>query len=347
MDNSPRIVVVGAGAIGSSVAGWIKPYYRNTMLLARGSSFSAIKKDGLCIYSTGKNGIRTTISIPVIESLKEIPIPLYVIITVKNYDLEATARTLSEQLGNQQPIIVALQNGVLNQQVLPKYFNKIIYGVVSYNAWKDQPGVVGSDSDRFITLGTPDNSLRQETQEVAKIFQTGFNCTITDRLLDAAHCKLIVNLGNAAMTLIGFKKRPIKSFTNVIRITTQLLWEGVQVLQAAGFKEHPLGKIPSWRFIKMGTKLPPALTSFLFRFSTKKIGLNSMSQDIFGGKITTELESLNGYMLGLAKKVAMPMPINQTIYDLAKERFGPNFEPITESELWHAIETQIHQTKGE
>ncbi len=347
MNKNPSFVVVGAGAIGSSVAGWISPHYDNTKLLARGEVLTAIKHNGLKLYSTGKHAIRMTIPIPVIEAVSEIPPPKIIVLCVKNYDLESTAKVLRDQLGDFQPIIVALQNGVENQRILPRYFTRVIYGVVSYNAWKDRPGEVGSESNRFLVIGTPENNLQDEMQDVARIFRLGFHCTITNRLQDAAHCKLAINLGNAAMTLMGFQKRPIKSFKILVQIATKLLWEGVQVLQAAGFREHPIGKIPSWKMIRMGAKLPPILTSFLYRFGTKKIGLNSMSQDIFGGKFTTELDSLNGYMLDLAKTVGVPMPINQTIYDLAKERFGPSFEPIPETELWHAIQLKLLARKSE
>jgi hypothetical protein len=70
-----------------------------------------------------------------------------------------------------------------------------------------------------------------------------------------------------------------------------------------------------------------------------------MSQDIFGGKTTTELETLNGYMLDLARRVGFPTPINETIYEKAKERFGPNFQPISEQELWNAIKQKIRSVQ--
>jgi ketopantoate reductase len=121
----------------------------------------------------------------------------------------------------------------------------------------------------------------------------------------------------------------------------KLFWEGIQLLQAAGFHEHPLGPVPSWRSIKMGATLPAFITSALYRFNTKRLGLNSMAQDVFGGKTTTELEVLNGYMLDLARRIAFPTPINETIYEVAKERFGPDFQPISEQDLWDMIKVKL------
>jgi len=45
--------------------------------------------------------------------------------------------------------------------------------------------------------------------------------------------------------------------------------------------------------------------------------------------------------LTLAQKAGVPMPINQTIYEIAKERFGPDFQPMTEKELLFAIQNRL------
>jgi ketopantoate reductase len=116
------------------------------------------------------------------------------------------------------------------------------------------------------------------------------------------------------------------------------MWEGVQVVQAAGYKENRIGILPPWSFLKMGTKLPAFITAFGYKINAKKLGLNSMSQDVFGGKTTTEIDSLTGYLLSLAHKTGFPAPINEVVYECAKERFVPDFQPMTETELWNLIQ---------
>jgi hypothetical protein len=48
-----------------------------------------------------------------------------------------------------------------------------------------------------------------------------------------------------------------------------------------------------------------------------------------------------GYMLDLARRMAYPTPINKTIYEVAKERFGPDFQPISEQDLWDIIKIKL------
>jgi 2-dehydropantoate 2-reductase len=343
-DEKPSFVVVGAGAIGSSVAGWLAPQYDRIFLLARGESAEVIRNQGLKFYLKGEEANAAPVPVKAVESLSEVSTPDIIVIAVKNYDLEATAAMLRMQLGTRQPIVVALQNGVENQRILPRYFTRIIYGVVCFNAWRDAPGRVGHQKRGYIILGTIRNDFQAEQQQVAAILRLGLDCNLTNRLEDAVHCKLAVNLANALTALVGFQEQSNLSSGALAHMSARLIWEGIQVIKANGFKEHELGSIPSWSAIRMSATLPRFVTSIFYRFAAREeLGLNSTAQDLSVGKATTELESLNGYMLNLAQKAGLPMPINQAIYEIAKERFGPHFQPMTETELLAAIQKRLQK----
>jgi ketopantoate reductase len=157
----------------------------------------------------------------------------------------------------------------------------------------------------------------------------------------------VINLANALNTVVGFQRKPTKSFNTLVNITFRLYLEGIQLLQKAEFHEHSLGPIPSWRSIKIGAKLPASIVAPIYRLRTERVGPNSMAQDILGGKDTTELETLNGYMLNLARKTGFSTPINETIYQAAKERFKPGFKPISEEKLLEMIKVKIKQASSE
>jgi 2-dehydropantoate 2-reductase len=344
MDEKPSFVVVGAGAIGSSVTGWVAPKYDRLFLLARGENAEVIKNQGLRFYLKGEEANAAPIRVKVVESLGEVSTPDIIVIAVKNYDLEATATTLRMQLGTHQPIVVGLQNGVENQLILPRYFTRVIYGVVCFNAWRDAPGRVGHQKRGYIILGTVRKDFQAEQQQVAAILRLGLDCNLTDRLEDAVHCKLAVNLTNALTALVGFQEQSNRFSGALAHMSSRLIWEGIQVIKANGFKEHELGSIPSWSAIRISAMLPGFVTSFFYRLAVREeLGLNSTAQDLSAGKTATELEYLNGYMLNLAQKAGLPMPINQAIYEIAKERFGPHFQPMTETELFAAIQKRLRK----
>ncbi len=340
MEKKPNVVVVGAGSIGLSLAGWISSQNDNLYLLARGPSVPEIKAHGIRLRQTCQE---KPISIPVkvIESLEETGTPDFIFITVKNYDLDQVAQTLRHQLGDSQPIIASLENGVENQRILPKYFSKPTFGIVCYNAWREGPGQVAYVKRGYVIIGAANRQLQPEMQKVSDILNPGLRCVVTDRFQDAVHCKLGINLINALMALVGFRKRDIESEKILVHLTTRLLEEGVNVLQAAGFKEHYIGSLPSWNEIRAAVDIPESPANPLYDFIINRCGPTSMTQDVFSGKTNTELESLNGYMLGLAHKAGVPMPISQSIYEIAKENFGAGFKPIKEIDLWEMINDRI------
>ena len=145
-----EIVIYGAGAIGTSICGLITPHYDKIYLLARGDNARIMNSKGLVLYEQEYNNPKP-ISVNVIKDLNELSSVDVVIITVKNYDLEEVAEDISSKLGD-KPIIVALQNGIENQKVLPKYFSKVIYGVIVFSALRYAPGVFGYRSKGIIFI---------------------------------------------------------------------------------------------------------------------------------------------------------------------------------------------------
>jgi ketopantoate reductase len=67
-----------------------------------------------------------------------------------------------------------------------------------------------------------------------------------------------------------------------------------------------------------------------------------MTQDILlRGSGLSEIDSLTGYIVRLADQHHVSAPYNKTIYRLAKERFGPNFQPLRcEDVLAEVIKTK-------
>ncbi len=149
------IVIYGAGSIGSTIGGWLTPKYHSVFLMARGEHAKIMKERGLTLLETNKT--LETVNVKLINSLSEAQNAGIVVLAVKNYDLEEAAQAIFSKLGN-KPTIVALQNGVENQKVLPKYFSNVIYGVVGYSAMITEPGTVEYQSRGPVYLGTIDNN---------------------------------------------------------------------------------------------------------------------------------------------------------------------------------------------
>lgn len=307
-----------------------------------------MKTKGITLYRYDPNESELY-QVKVIKNLTEVEEVDVIIITVKNYSLETVAKEIKSKFGD-KPIIITLQNGAENQKILPKYFSKVIYGVIWFGAWLDEPGIIGYDkSGPVITLGTLEDNmeLSQVMEQINQILvESGIKSEIVENFQDAVHTKIIFNITNALLTLIGHSFREISSVRKLRKITVKLLNEGIDIVQAAGYNEFIRGENhPTWKLLRIARYLPGFIADKVFLEFINNVNLNSMAQDIITSqRDESELESLNGYLLELADKNGLAVPYNRTLFEACKEQFSLSpFKPLTEEELWQKI--QINRKK--
>ena len=341
-DTELKIVFLGAGVIGGSVASWVAPFHRETYVLDQGAVAEAIRDKGITTYPQGKPDQKDTTRVRVIASLDEVPDADVVVVGVKNYSLDAVSAMVQEKLGD-RPIVVGMQNGIANQRILPRYFSKVVYCVVSYNAWMDEPGVIGYQKKGPLHLGTLGGGHAADAARVAEVFDLGVETEVTDRIQDAIHSKIVINLTNSLTTLLGFGVKPIPNRALFQKLLSNLLWEGITIVKAAGFAESKLGGMPSWTLLWLSAHLPRLATKGLFEKNVKKMVISSMAQDVIQrGSKDTELETINGYILELADRHGVAAPYNRAIYELSVREFAKDdFAPLSAEDVWEAVRARL------
>lgn len=343
MENKENINIIffGAGPVGATVGGWVAAAYEHVYFLDQGAVADALRQRGITLYEGGKKQ-KQNVPVKVIGDLSEAPEPDVIVVCVKNYSLHAVSKIIKDKLGD-APVIVALQNGVENQKVLPQYFSQVIYGVVCYNAWMDEPGVVGYQKKGPLVLGTPENKHRFEMQAIARIFNKGVETVVVDHLMDAAASKMIINLTNSLTTLVGHRFKEISDPDLFQKLLGNLTYEGVKIVKAAGYNECRLGGMPSWLLLRASVTLPIAVTRGMFEKNVKKMVVSSMAQDVIQrGSQDSELDTINGWFIEQADRLNLKAPYNRTIYELCKERFAqPKFEPMDVKDVWEKVAERL------
>jgi 2-dehydropantoate 2-reductase len=324
-----KILFIGPGAIGASVAAWVAESYPDVFIMGHGETQAALRRDGITLYQfAAPQETRRTVRVPVVDRPGDVADADIVVLAVKNYSLDEVAREVHAQLGD-RPIIVSMANGIDNQRILPKYFSRVIYCVVAYNARRDAPAVIGYQRKGPFLIGTLDNRLGTELNLVQSILARAGPTEIVDRLQDAVHTKIMINLTNALDALVGRGWRPLSNFTVYQKLLSHTLWEGVRILRASGFREYAIAGIPSFALLHAMTLVPGWLLRPLFQRRLGGWGMSSMTQDVaLRGAHDTELESITGYMLQLAAAHGVSAPYNRAIYRLGREKFHPGFEPM-------------------
>lgn len=336
--NNPKILFVGAGAIGAAVASWVAEHYTEVYIHDIGEVQAALEASGITTYQIDapSTSRRTT----PIHTLKHLADPRQidiVVLAVKNYSLDAAARQVHAQFGD-GPIIVSMANGAYNQSVLPKLFSKVIYCVVGFNARRDAPVVVGFKTKGPLLLGTPDNRLQAEMRQVQAILALGCPTQIVDRLQDTVHTKIVVNLVNALDALVGRGSIPLSDSNVYQELLLHTWWEGAQIVRAAGYHQYRMLGFPSFTTLRLAMILPGWLVRPWLRRKLRNVVMTSMTQDVLlRGAYQTELDSLTGYVLGLAKRAGIAAPYNEAIYRLGQKHFHPGFVPLRCEDVLAAV----------
>jgi len=334
-----KILFIGPGAIGASVAAWVAESYHSVWIMGHGETQAALRQNGITTYDFAEpERTRRTVRVATVDRPGDIGDVDIVVLAVKNYNLEAVARQVHEAVGD-RPIIVSMANGIDNQRILPKFFNKVIYCVVGYNARRDAPVVVGYQRKGPLLIGTPDNKLGDELLLLQSILARGCPTEIVDRLQDAVHTKIVINLTNALDALLGRGSRPLSNLAAYQQLLSQTLWEGVRVVRAAGYREHRIAGIPPFALLHLVAALPGWVTRPVFKRELRAMRMSSMTQDVvLRGAHDTELESITGYIVGLAAQHGVAAPYNRAIYRLGREKFHPGFEPLRCEDVLAAVE---------
>jgi 2-dehydropantoate 2-reductase len=134
---------------------------------------------------------------------------------------------------------------------------------------------------------------------------------------------------------------PLSNLAAYQQLLSQTLWEGIRIIRAAGYQEHRIAGIPSFALLHLLALLPGWVTRPMFKRELRAMRMSSMTQDVvLHGAHDTELESITGYIVGLAAKHGVPAPYNRAIYRLGREKFHPGFEPLRCEEVLAAVERE-------
>jgi 2-dehydropantoate 2-reductase len=159
------------------------------------------------------------------------------------------------------------------------------------------------------------------------------------------HTKIVINLTNALDALVGRGAQPLTSLPIYQKLLSHALWEGVRVMRASGFGEYRIPGIPSFALLHLLATLPGWAIRPLFRRWLRGYEMGSMTQDvILRGAQDTRLESITGYVVGLAAEHGVAAPYNRAIYRLGRENFHPGFKPLSCEAVLAAVERE--QTPG-
>ncbi len=297
-----KIVIVGAGAMGSTFGGLLHEAGEDVYLLdIWAEHMQAINRDGL--WLEGVSGDRS-IPLKAFTQSGQIGPADLIIIFVKAPHTQSAARGM-EPLMKDETIVLTLQNGLGNQEAIEGVLGKgrILIGITSAGAFLIGPGRVQHTGWGDIYLGEPEGPVSPRAQSVAEVLSnTGLSAQPSNNAQGFVWTKLLINAAlNAPAALMRVRNGEIAGNEACRSFALKVLDECVRVAKTKGIM----------------LVYPDMKEEFLAICQKTASNLNSMYQDILA-KRQTEIDYINGALVREGETLGVEVPLNRAITGLMK-----------------------------
>ncbi|MDF7776905.1 2-dehydropantoate 2-reductase [Sphingomonas sp. AOB5] len=276
-----RIAVIGAGAIGGTLAAWLAQTHEVT-LCAR-SPLTDLEVE------TPSGTIRAT---PIILTDPAAATPVdWVLCTTKTYDCAGAAVWLTGLMGPETRLAV-IQNGVEQRERFPMVpRDRIVPVIIDLPAERTAPGRIVQRRDGTITV--PDDA---NGEAFAALFaETIVAAATTPDFVTAAWKKLAINC-SGIVSAITLRAAEVANDPEVAEVMRGLVRECIAVGRAEG------ATLPD--------KLADQVVEWTRRAHPQSV--NSLHAD-FAAKRQTEVDARNLVIVRLGEKHGIPAPLNRAM----------------------------------
>ncbi|MBS1880918.1 MAG: ketopantoate reductase family protein [Actinobacteria bacterium] len=306
-----RVCVVGAGTIGSLIAGHLASQVEVSILTRRDEHAAALNENGLRIL--GKSDLLAT----VVASADPSQLPDFdlAIIATKTTGVEAGISGLAGRCP--EAAVMTVQNGLGSEEIVRRHGDwQIISGVTFISGIRHSDAVIEYELDTETWMGpyAGTETPLELAQAAGELFlASGLNAEVLPDLLPAQWSKLIFNAavnGTAALTelphVAAFAKREQPS--DLGHFVYDLIAEGKAAAAGAGVELHD----DPWEMNRLAVSRGESDEG-------EYAHPPSMLEDVLAHR-PTEVDAITGALVREAERVGVPVPLNTAVYRLIKAK---------------------------
>jgi 2-dehydropantoate 2-reductase len=271
-----RYIIYGAGAIGGVIGAHLHNAGFETVLIARGAHFAAMQARGLRINS-GAGSVTYPMQAVGHPSEIEFRDDDCVFMTMKSQDTLAALDHLRLACGGRELPIVCAQNGVANERMALRRFERVYGMLVILPATYLEPGIVEASSTGVVGVldagRYPSGVDDLITRVSADLESARFRARPDRRVMRLKYAKLLSNLNNTLQAALGDARAP--------DISRMLVAEAVACYEAAGIEWAPEDEMRALRrgMLPVGGRQGSSTWQSLAR------GAGSIESDYLNGEI--------------------------------------------------------------
>jgi len=321
------IAIAGAGSIGCYVGGCLALAGRKVVFLGRGRLVGAMRQGGLRVSDL--DGRDRRIEAQAISATDDPPTALYeadiILVTVKSGATGEMAKLIAAH-GRPDAVVVSLQNGVDNADRLRAGLpgRRVLTGMVMFN-------VVQSPDElpfRVHRASQGEVMIDDGVDGLADLLDAdGLAVEVRADMKAVQWSKLLMNLNNALVALSDLPLARQLADRRWRAILAGQIDEALAAMISAGVAPARITGLPPSLLPKV-LRLPDWLFGLLARrmLAIDAEARSSMWDDLKRGR-PTEIDELQGAVIGLGKQTGIPTPINERVTALVRqaetEKRGP------------------------
>ncbi len=309
-----KIAIIGAGAIGSTLAAYLHKAGKEVVLIGQEGQVKVINSKGLMIRRAGNDEVFKIKTLSKLDREYDL-----VIFATKTQDLEAAYYQNSDYLEN--CFVLTTQNGVQGDNILSSHFDRKnqMSSIVMFGATYINPGEIIFNFPGDWIVGKPFTDNDPTFHGIlSELKMPEIPIVVSNDIYGMKYLKLFINFNNCIPAVIGKSMQETFSDLDLCRLSIRLLKEGLDILKTVNIEIVSLPTFPKERIIGL-TQMPEDQAAGIVQQTLMKLSkeplYGSILQSIMRGK-PSEIEFINGEVVALAKAIQLEAPLNQQIVDL-------------------------------
>jgi len=328
-----KVVVFGAGAVGSTLGGILALRNHDVLLICRESHSQAIEEQKGLRMKSGTGDYFAPLRSALELQKDSISDDACLFFTPKSYDTKSCVEKLSKAVPKDTPV-VCFQNGVANEEIIAKSFPNLYGGVCKMTCSYLQPGQVSFRRIGRLVVGKYPKGTDAFSKKLAEALnEAGFSTTVSRSILCDKWLKLAFNLHSTLYAIIDKRDHDTPEFFD---LKLGLIEEVRKVFRARKIRAkscdaQELSLDEMIRELKK-PKAPRGAPAVMVH--------NSTWQNLYLKRKQIENEAFHGPVIEYARQEKIPTPYNEVVLEMVnkchEQRLGP--EALRAGDLLGAVD---------
>jgi 2-dehydropantoate 2-reductase len=294
-----KVCIVGSGAMGSTIGGVLSEGGLEVHLFDKWAQHvDAINAHGLRIKEGSSERV---VKVRATTDYRTVGTPDVLIVLVKSFYTREAIREASSIIDD-HTVVISLQNGLGNEDTLIDALGRqrVVGGRTFAGGVLLGPGsVIAGRTGKVTYIGELDGASTERVRNIADQFtRAGWETAASTNIMGIMWEKLLINVATGAFCgITGLTFGALQEVKEIMECAVDAIAEGVAVAAAHGVKLSETNP---------DVILATAHAGMPYEFKA------SILQDLEKGA-RTEVDTINGSIVRLGKKVNVPTPVNRLL----------------------------------